>query len=84
MATRDTILRLINASQHSICPCHGHTALRGHPNSQMTAFNQLRKFANPAVTVEKEYAFEASSLSLDLLEFSCINQSGRCVQSALW
>jgi hydroxyacid-oxoacid transhydrogenase len=56
-AARNTILRLINASQHSACPCHGGRP-HVHPHSQFQALNQLRNFATPVEKVEKEYAFE--------------------------
>lgn len=55
--SRTTILRLINASQHTACPCHG-ARPHLHPNGQLQAINQLRNFATPIDTVEKEYAFE--------------------------
>ncbi|KAH8830865.1 alcohol dehydrogenase [Flagelloscypha sp. PMI_526] len=45
MASRSTIFRLIAASQHSACPCHG-----GHVASslgQLSAANQLRHLATP-------------------------------------
>jgi hydroxyacid-oxoacid transhydrogenase len=58
-ATRSTIVRLINASQHSACPCHGcRSATHNHAHHGALALNQLRKFATPVQTVEKEYAFE--------------------------
>lgn len=57
-ASRSTILRLINAAQHSACPCHSCSTTTnlgpGHILSQM------RKYATPVNTLEKEYAFEAS------------------------
>ena len=52
--SRAAILRLINASQHTGCPCHGsHTAHNSHAIT-----NQLRRLATPVDKVEKEYAFE--------------------------
>ena len=52
--SRAAILRLINASQHSSCPCHGsHTSHNAH-----LAYNQLRRLATPVDKVDKEYAFE--------------------------
>ena len=56
-APRNTILRLINASQHTVCPCHG-----GHPHAhgQVQAITQLRSLATPVHLVQKEYAFEVS------------------------
>ncbi|KIJ20018.1 alcohol dehydrogenase [Paxillus involutus ATCC 200175] len=65
-ATRSSILRLINASQHSACPCHGcrsTTHAQAHAHGSM-ALNQLRKFATPVTTVEKEYAFEVAASNL--------------------
>ncbi|KAF9247044.1 alcohol dehydrogenase [Melanogaster broomeanus] len=61
-ATRSTILRLINASQHSACPCHGCRSAT-HTHGSM-ALNQLRKFATPVNAVEKEYAFEVAASNL--------------------
>ena len=57
-ASRNSILRLINASQHSVCPCHS-CRPSVHANGQLQAINHLRNFATPITTVEKEYAFEA-------------------------
>jgi hypothetical protein len=54
-ASRNSILRLINASQHSSCPCHNTSSavpFSGH------AVTKLRNFATPVNTIEKEYAFE--------------------------
>ncbi|KAF8204972.1 alcohol dehydrogenase [Pholiota molesta] len=51
-ASRNSILRLINASQHSACPCHG------------CPINQMRNFATPITSVEKEYAFEVAASNL--------------------
>lgn len=61
-ASRSTISRLINASQHSACPCHGSHPVSHH--DQLQAFNQLkrRSFATPVQTVQKEYAFEVTYL----------------------
>ena len=58
MASRSTIFRLINASQHSAsCPCHGGKP-HVHLPQQVAAVGQLRKLATPVKNVEKEYAFE--------------------------
>ena len=58
MASRSTIFRLINASQHSAsCPCHGGKP-HVHLPQQVAAVGQLRKLATPVQNVEKEYAFE--------------------------
>ncbi|KAF8639910.1 hypothetical protein AX17_001161 [Amanita inopinata Kibby_2008] len=63
MASRNTILRLINASQHSACPCHGcHSPTHAH--GQIHAINQLRNLATPVHTVQKEYAFEVAASNL--------------------
>jgi hydroxyacid-oxoacid transhydrogenase len=52
--SRASILRLINASQHTNCPCHGsHVAHNAHAIT-----NQLRRLAVPVEKVDKEYAFE--------------------------
>lgn len=54
-ASRNSILRLINASQHSSCPCHNASSavpFSGH------AVTKLRNFATPVNAIEKEYAFE--------------------------
>ncbi len=53
-AARSTILRLINASQHTACPCHGCRSA-AHAGGLV---HQLRKFATPVESVQKEYAFE--------------------------
>lgn len=58
--SRAAILRLINASQHSNCPCHGsHTSHNAH-----AVFNQLRRLATPVEKVDKEYAFEVAASNL--------------------
>jgi hypothetical protein len=60
-ASRNSILRLINASQHSACPCHGcRPAVSAQ--GQLQSINQLRNYASPINAVEKEYAFEARIL----------------------
>ncbi|PFH52721.1 hypothetical protein AMATHDRAFT_188781 [Amanita thiersii Skay4041] len=61
-ASRNTILRLINASQYSVCPCHG--VRHPHPHGQLQAISQLRNLATPIHTVEKEYAFEVAASNL--------------------
>ncbi|KAJ7498926.1 alcohol dehydrogenase [Mycena latifolia] len=60
MATRSAIARLINASQHSTCPCHGAHHAASHPG----VLSQLRRFATPVNTVQKEYAFEVAASNL--------------------
>ncbi|EGN93042.1 hypothetical protein SERLA73DRAFT_98384 [Serpula lacrymans var. lacrymans S7.3] len=63
-AARSTILRLMNASQHSACPCHGcRSAAHAHAHTH-GAVNQLRRFATPVDLVEKEYAFEVAASNL--------------------
>ncbi|KAF8076382.1 iron-containing alcohol dehydrogenase 1 [Lyophyllum atratum] len=62
-ASRSTIFRLINASQHTACPCHGPSHSHSHPG-QLNALNQLRTFATPVNAVEKEYAFEVAASNL--------------------
>ncbi|PPQ77749.1 hypothetical protein CVT25_011184 [Psilocybe cyanescens] len=62
-ASRNTILRLINASQSSVCPCHGCRPVVT-PTSQLQSINQLRSFATPVQAVEKEYAFEVAASNL--------------------
>ncbi|KAG6821280.1 hypothetical protein H0H93_002390 [Arthromyces matolae] len=58
-----TILRLINASQHTACPCHSPTHSHSHAG-QRNAITQLRNFATPVNKVEKEYAFEVAASNL--------------------
>ncbi|CAK5262718.1 unnamed protein product [Mycena citricolor] len=62
MAARSTIARLINAAQHTACPCHGGAHHHGmhHPG----VLNQLRRFASPVDAVKKEYAFEVAASNL--------------------
>ncbi|KAF9047199.1 Dehydroquinate synthase-like protein [Hymenopellis radicata] len=61
-ASRNSILRLINASQHSACPCHGCGS--AGPLGSHHAVNQLRRLATPVNHVEKEYAFEVAASNL--------------------
>jgi hypothetical protein len=64
--SRAAILRLINASQHSSCPCHGsHTSHNAH-----MVYNQLRRLATPVEKVDKEYAFEVWYLLCLLARFT--------------
>ncbi|TFY78512.1 hypothetical protein EWM64_g5502 [Hericium alpestre] len=60
-ATRNAILRLMNASQHTACPCHGCRGAAGHVHS---AIQQIRRLATPVDAVEKEYAFEVAASNL--------------------
>ncbi|KAL5530055.1 hypothetical protein ACEPAF_6312 [Sanghuangporus sanghuang] len=61
-ARRNLIHRLINAAQHTACPCHGcrSMAAGGHG----AVMNQLRKLATPVGVVQKEYAFEIAASNL--------------------
>ncbi|PSS37343.1 hypothetical protein PHLCEN_2v820 [Hermanssonia centrifuga] len=63
-ASRGAIRRLINAAQHTACPCHGCRA--GGSHNALAAINQMRRFATPvdALPVEKEYAFEVAASNL--------------------
>ncbi|KAI0036725.1 iron-containing alcohol dehydrogenase 1 [Vararia minispora EC-137] len=61
-ASRNTILRLINLSQHSACPCHGCRNATPHARH---AIQQLRRgMATPVDVVQKEYAFEVAASNL--------------------
>ncbi|KAJ3894117.1 alcohol dehydrogenase [Lentinula edodes] len=62
MASRRVISRLINASQHTACPCHGCASHSHH--QQLAAVSQVRSMATPVQTVQKEYAFEVSGSNL--------------------
>ncbi|KAE9410509.1 alcohol dehydrogenase [Gymnopus androsaceus JB14] len=62
MASRRVISRLINASQHTACPCHG---CASHSlQHQIAAVNQVRSLATPVQMVQKEYAFEVAASNL--------------------
>ncbi|KAL4241210.1 iron-containing alcohol dehydrogenase family protein [Abortiporus biennis] len=63
-ASRNVIRRLINAAQHTACPCHG--CRSGGAHNPLQALNQMRKYANPseALPVQKEYAFEVAAANL--------------------
>lgn len=52
-ANRAAIFRLMSASRHSPCPCHGH-----RDASHAHFLNQLRRLATPLDNHQKEYAFE--------------------------
>lgn len=58
VASRSAIRRLINAAQHTACPCHG--CRTGGAHNPIHALQQMRKYATPveSLPVEKEYAFE--------------------------
>ncbi|KAI0755459.1 alcohol dehydrogenase [Irpex lacteus] len=64
-SSRNAIRRLINAVQHSACPCHG-CRTGGTHNALQGALYQMRKYATPvdALPVEKEYAFEVAASNL--------------------
>lgn len=59
LATRNVIRRLMAASQHGACPCHGCRSGGSHA-SALNAISQMRKLATPVDVppVDKEYAFE--------------------------
>ncbi|CCM04793.1 uncharacterized protein FIBRA_06986 [Fibroporia radiculosa] len=63
-ASRSAIRRLLNAAQHTACPCHGCRA--GGAHNPLQAINQMRKLATPVdvLPVEKEYAFEVAAANL--------------------
>lgn len=64
-ASRNTILRLINAAQHSACPCHScSSAAASHGHGHIQALSQMRKYATPVNSVPKEYAFEVAASNL--------------------
>ncbi|GJJ07159.1 hypothetical protein Clacol_001359 [Clathrus columnatus] len=63
-ASRSTIFRLMNATQHGACPCHGHRG-SGHHHHHLNPLSQLRKLATPINDLpEKEYAFEIAASNL--------------------
>ncbi|EJD01503.1 iron-containing alcohol dehydrogenase 1 [Fomitiporia mediterranea MF3/22] len=61
-ARRSLIHRLINASQHTACPCHGCRSMAASGHTAVV--NQLRKLATPVDVVQKEYAFEVAASNL--------------------
>ncbi|KAJ8454031.1 hypothetical protein ONZ51_g13265 [Trametes cubensis] len=63
-ASRNVIRRLINAAQHTACPCHG--CRTGGAHNPIHALQQMRKYATPveSLPVEKEYAFEVAAANL--------------------
>jgi len=81
-ASRNTILRLISASQHSACPCHG-GRLHVPPHGQAQALTQLRSFASPVEKIEKEYAFEVCFQPPHFQEPCFDILSDRCFQPPL-
>lgn len=64
VASRGSIRRLLNAVQHSACPCHG--CRSGGAHNPLQALSQMRKYATPvdAPPPEKEYAFEVAAANL--------------------
>lgn len=52
-ASRQTILRLINASQRTICPCHSCSPVHDHGHGALSSLSQLRRYATPIKTVQK-------------------------------
>ena len=65
-ASRSVIRRLINATQHTACPCHG--CRTGGAHNPVQALQQMRRYATPVETlpVEKEYAFEVRNVHRQL------------------
>lgn len=63
---RSLIQRLISASQHTACPCHGCRAGGSHTG----VVNQLRKYASPVALPQSDYAFEVGPLSCQGLSLS--------------
>ncbi|PCH41240.1 alcohol dehydrogenase [Wolfiporia cocos MD-104 SS10] len=63
-ASRGAIKRLLNAAQHTACPCHG--CRTGSAHNPVQAISQMRRFATPveAHPPEKEYAFEVAAANL--------------------
>jgi len=62
LASRNAILRLMNLSRHTICPCHTCQSGSGVPAHALNAFK--RQLATPVNAVEKEYAFEVAASNL--------------------
>ncbi|KZV61019.1 iron-containing alcohol dehydrogenase 1 [Peniophora sp. CONT] len=61
-ASRSAILRLMNAAQHTACPCHG---CRNAGPLAHHAIQQMRRgMATPVDAVPKEYAFEVAASNL--------------------
>ncbi|KZV97241.1 iron-containing alcohol dehydrogenase 1 [Exidia glandulosa HHB12029] len=60
LPTRNAIFRLMNATQHGACPCHGCRA-GGAAHSVAQGF---RRFATPVDLPQKEYAFEIAAANL--------------------
>ncbi|KAH8106149.1 alcohol dehydrogenase [Cristinia sonorae] len=64
-ASRGAIKRLMAATQHAACPCHG-CRTGGSHGAALNAINQMRKLATPveAPPIDKEYAFEVAAANL--------------------
>ena len=86
-ASRSAILRLLNASRHTACPCHG-CSTTGAAMGPLQAVMNLRKYAAPVEASNKEYAFEVRM-------FVVLRKNGRspevpkrlvgfCCEFALW
>lgn len=60
--SRSAIARLLNASKHTACPCHGCRTGTGPTKHHV---NQFRKFATPVeMRPERDYAFEVAASNL--------------------
>lgn len=68
MASRSSILRLMNASRHVACPCHACSS--GASTFLPVATQMARKYAQ--AVPEKEYAFEVAAANLRFGEVSII------------
>ena len=80
-ASRSAILRLLNASRHTACPCHGCSTARTATGSLQAVMN-LRKYATP-VEASKEYAFEVCSLCARHMQVTETASRGLCCEFAL-
>ena len=60
--SRSAILRLMNAAQHTACPCHG--CRTAGPLAHQAVQQMRRGMATPVDAVPKEYAFEVGFLVL--------------------
>src|SRR5258706_4524768 len=58
--SRSAVLRLLNASRHTACPCHGCSTAHAATGSLHAVMN-LRKYAAPVEASKKETAFEVFS-----------------------
>lgn len=84
VASRNTILRLINAAQYSACPCHSCSTTTPNAHGQLQALSQMRKYATPVNSVQKEYAFEARSVVIYLFCSNVRRTIGCSVQLEIW